>query len=44
VPERTADQIRKQIAAEHQGLHNDFDALKAQLGSLVPLLWGAGSD
>jgi len=38
VPGRTAEEIRKEIAAERQGLRDDLDALKAQLRSLLPLL------
>jgi hypothetical protein len=38
VPERTAEQIRKQITTEQAGLHDDVDALKAELRSLIPLL------
>jgi hypothetical protein len=38
VAERTAEQIRKEIAAERAGLQDDVDALKARLRRLVPFL------
>ncbi len=40
MPERTAEEIRKQIADERLGLHEDLDALKAELHSRVPYLIG----
>jgi hypothetical protein len=36
--ERTAEEIRKQIADERLGLHEDVDALKAELRSRVPYM------
>ncbi len=36
--ERTAEEIRKEIAVERQGLHEDVDALKAELRSRLPYL------
>ena len=36
MPERTAEEIRKEIAHERLGLHEDVDALKAGLRSRVP--------
>lgn len=38
--ERGTDQIRKEIAAERQGLDDDLDALGAELRSLVPFVVG----
>jgi hypothetical protein len=38
VSERTAEEIRKEIADERLGLHEDVDALKAELRSRVPYL------
>ncbi len=35
---RTTEEIRKEIADERLGLHEDFDALKAELRSRVPFL------
>ena len=35
--ERNAGQIRKELAAERQGLDDDLDALRGELRSLVPL-------
>jgi hypothetical protein len=34
--ERGTDEVRKEIAAERQGLDDDLDALQAELRSLVP--------
>jgi hypothetical protein len=34
---RGAEEIRKEIAAERQGLDADLNALKAEIRSLVPL-------
>jgi len=36
--ERTADEIRKEIADERMGLHEDVDALRAELRSSVPYM------
>ncbi len=36
MPERTAEEIRKEIADERLGLHEDLDALKAELRSRLP--------
>jgi hypothetical protein len=38
MPERTAQEIRKEIADERLGLHDDVDALKAELRSRVPYM------
>jgi hypothetical protein len=38
VPERTAEEVRKEIAAERLGLRQDVDALKRELRSLLPFL------
>jgi hypothetical protein len=38
MPERTAEEIRKEIADERLGLREDLDALKAELRSRVPYL------
>lgn len=38
MPERSAEQIREEIAAERQGLHQDVDGLKAVLRARVPFL------
>lgn len=38
MPERTAEEIRREIADERMGLHDEFDALKAELRSRVPYL------
>jgi hypothetical protein len=38
MPKRTAEETRKEIAAERLGLHEDVDVLKAQLRSSVPFL------
>jgi hypothetical protein len=38
MPERTTEEIRKEIAAERLSLHEDIDALKARLRSLVPFV------
>ena len=35
---RGADEIRKEIAAERQGLDADLNALQAEIRSLVPLV------
>ncbi len=35
---RGAEEIRKEIAAERQGLDADLDALQAELRSLVPVV------
>ena len=40
MPERTTEEIRKEIAAERLSLHNDINALKARLRSLVPFVLG----
>ena len=39
--ERTAEQIRTEIAAERQRLEDDLDALQAEVRSLVPYVVGA---
>jgi hypothetical protein len=39
--ERTAEQIRTEIAAERQRLDDDLDALQAEVRSLVPYVVGA---
>jgi hypothetical protein len=36
--ERTAEQIRSEIAAERSALHNDIDGLKANLRARLPFL------
>ena len=36
--ERTAEEIRKEIADERLGLHGDVDALKAEFRSRVPYM------
>jgi hypothetical protein len=38
MPERSAEQIREEIAAERQGLHQDVDELKSALRARVPFL------
>ena len=38
---RGAEQIRREIAAERQGLDADLDALKAEIRSLVPFVAAA---
>jgi hypothetical protein len=38
MPERTAEELRNEIADERLGLHEDFDQLKAELRSRVPFL------
>jgi hypothetical protein len=38
MPGRTAEEIRKEIAAERLGLGEDVAALKTELRSLVPFL------
>jgi hypothetical protein len=38
MPERTTEEIRKEIGAERLSLHEDIDALKARLRSLVPFV------
>jgi hypothetical protein len=40
VSERTADQIREQIAAERLGLREDVEALKGEVRSTVPFVIG----
>ena len=35
---RSAEEIRKEIAAERQGLDADLNALQAEIRSLVPLV------
>ena len=40
MPERTTEEIRKEIAAERLSLHEDIDALKARLRSLAPFVLG----
>jgi hypothetical protein len=40
VPERTAEKIRTEIAAERMRLQEDVAALKARLRSLVPFVAG----
>jgi hypothetical protein len=40
VPDRTADEIRHELATERQRLRQDVDALKAELRRLVPYLAG----
>ncbi len=37
MPERTADDIRREIAAERQSLADDLDVLHAEARSLVPV-------
>ena len=37
MPERTADDIRREIAAERQSLAADLDVLHAEARSLVPV-------
>jgi hypothetical protein len=34
----SVDEVRKEIAAERQRLHDDLDALQAELRSLVPVV------
>jgi hypothetical protein len=36
MPDRTAEDIRREIAAERQGLADDLDVLHAEARSLVP--------
>jgi hypothetical protein len=38
MPERTAEEIRKEIADERLRLGDDLDSLKAELRSLVPFV------
>ena len=38
MPERGTEAIRKEIAAERDGLDADLDALQAELRSLVPFV------
>jgi len=38
MPERTAEEIRLEIASERKGLAHDLDALHAEARSLVPLV------
>jgi hypothetical protein len=38
VPERTREDIRKEIAAERQGLQDDVGALQTEVRRLVPFL------
>jgi hypothetical protein len=40
MPERGAEEIRKEIAAERQGLDSDLDQLQSELRSLVPFVIG----
>ncbi len=40
MPGRTTEEIRKEIAAERLSLHDDIDALKARLRSLLPFVLG----
>jgi hypothetical protein len=37
MPERTAEDIRREIAAERQSLADDLDVLHAEARSLVPV-------
>lgn len=37
MPERTAEDIRREIAAERQGLADDLDVLHAEARSLAPV-------
>jgi hypothetical protein len=38
MPERSAEQIRQEIAAEREGLDRDLAALQGELRSLVPFV------
>ena len=38
MPERSAEKIREEIAAERRGLHQDVDGLKSALRARVPFL------
>ena len=40
MPERGAEEIRKEIAAERQGLDSDLDQLQSELRSLAPFVIG----
>ena len=40
MPERGAEEIRKEIAAERQGLDSDLHQLQSELRSLVPFVIG----
>jgi hypothetical protein len=40
MPDRSAEELRKEIAAERQGLDADLDSLQAELRSLVPFVVG----
>ena len=41
MPERGAEEIRKEIAAEREGLDSDLDQLQSELRSLTPFVIGA---
>jgi hypothetical protein len=40
MPERGTAEIRKEIAAERQGLDSDLDQLQSEMRSLVPFVVG----
>jgi len=40
MPERGAEDIRKEISAERDGLNGDLNQLQAELRSLVPFVVG----
>ncbi len=40
MPERGTEEIRKEIAAERQGLDSDLDQLRSELRSLAPFVIG----
>ena len=40
MPERGAEEIRKEIAAERHGLDSDLNQLQSELRSLVPFVIG----
>ncbi len=40
MPERGAEEIRTEIAAERQGLDSDLNQLQSELRSLVPFVIG----
>ena len=40
MPERGTEEIRKEIAAERQGLDSDLDQLQSELRSLAPFVIG----
>lgn len=41
MPERGAEEIRKEIAAARQGLDSDLDQLQSELRSLMPFVIAA---